>query len=103
MGSAATNPAIEVRALAKQYGESRALAGIDLDVPRGICFGLLGPNGAGKSTTVGVLTKLLAPTSGTAFLLGCDVVRAPLRSSLGDYPPYQSAKDLPVSRSYAST
>ena len=85
MASAATNAAIEVRALAKHYRETRALAGIDLDVPRGICFGLLGPNGAGKSTTVGVLTTLLAPSSGSAFLLGLDVVRerAAVRRQIG--------------------
>jgi ABC-2 type transport system ATP-binding protein len=85
MASAVTNPAIEVRALVKQYGETRALAGIDLDVPRGICFGLLGPNGAGKSTAVGVLTTLLAPSSGSARLLGYDVVRerAAVRRQIG--------------------
>src|SRR5262245_51040767 len=85
MASAATNPAIEVRALVKQYGEMRALVGIDLDVPRGICFGLLGPNGAGKSTAVGVLTTLLSPTSGSARLLGHDVVRerAAVRRQIG--------------------
>jgi ABC-2 type transport system ATP-binding protein len=81
----ATNAAIEVRALTKRYGDQQALAGIDLDVPRGICFGLLGPNGAGKSTTVGVLTTLLAPSSGSAFLLGRDVVRerAAVRQQIG--------------------
>jgi ABC-2 type transport system ATP-binding protein len=81
----ATDAAIEVRALAKRYGDTTALAGIDLDVPRGICFGLLGPNGAGKSTTVGVLTTLLAPTSGRASLLGHDVVRerAAVRRQIG--------------------
>jgi ABC-2 type transport system ATP-binding protein len=82
---ASSNGAIEVRALAKRYGETLALAGIDLDVPRGTCFGLLGPNGAGKSTTVGVLTTLLAPTSGSAFVLGHDVVRerAAVRRQIG--------------------
>ena len=85
MAPSASPPAIEVRALAKRYGDHTALAGIDLDVPRGICFGLLGPNGAGKSTTVGVLTTLLSPTSGSAFLLGRDVVRerAAVRRQIG--------------------
>ncbi len=85
MPHAVTNTAIEVRELAKRFGECQALAGIDLDVPRGICFGLLGPNGAGKSTTVGVLTTLLAPTSGRVLLLGCDVVRerAAVRRQIG--------------------
>jgi len=85
MPPASTNTAIEVRGLAKHFGESRALAGIDLDVPRGACFGLLGPNGAGKSTAVGVLTTLLVPTAGTATLLGHDVVRerAAVRRQIG--------------------
>jgi ABC-2 type transport system ATP-binding protein len=85
MASSASSPAICVRALAKRYGDQTALAGIDLDVPRGICFGLLGPNGAGKSTTVGVLTTLLSPTSGSALLLGRDVVRerAAVRRQIG--------------------
>src|SRR4029453_1255807 len=85
MPRSSTDAAIEVRELAKRYGDTTALAGIDLDVPRGICFGLLGPNGAGKSTTVGVLTTLLAPSGGTAALLGHDVVRgrAPVRRLTG--------------------
>src|SRR5258706_15767127 len=85
MPPVATNSAIEVRELVKRYGEVEALAGIDLEVPRGICFGLLGPNGAGKSTTVGVLTTLLAPSSGSVFLLGSDVVRerAAVRRQIG--------------------
>jgi len=82
---ASSNAAIEVRSLVKRYGDHQALAGIDLDVPRGICFGLLGPNGAGKSTTVGVLTTLLAPSAGSAMLLGRDVVRerAAVRRQIG--------------------
>src|SRR5688572_32852170 len=85
MSPSSSSFAIEVRALAKRYGDHTALAGIDLDVPRGICFGLLGPNGAGKSTTVGVLTTLLSPTSGSALLLGHDVVRerAAVRRQIG--------------------
>jgi ABC-2 type transport system ATP-binding protein len=85
MPQSSTNAAIEARGLAKHYGERRALAGIDLDVPRGVCFGLLGPNGAGKSTAVGLLTTLLAPTAGSASLLGHDVVRerAAVRRAIG--------------------
>jgi ABC-2 type transport system ATP-binding protein len=77
--------AIEARALVKRYGDSVALDGLDLEVPTGGCFGLLGPNGAGKSTCVGVLTTLLSPTSGSASLLGCDVVkdRAAVRRRIG--------------------
>src|ERR1700730_732064 len=79
--------AIEVTALRKTYSSVRGtfrrtkvqtvgLAGIDLAIKPGELFGLLGPNGAGKTTTVKILTTLLLPTSGTARVLGYDVVRA---------------------------
>ncbi|MEJ2570765.1 MAG: ABC transporter ATP-binding protein [Anaerolineales bacterium] len=51
-----------------------AVDGISFDVPKGSLFGMLGPNGAGKTTTVKMLTTLLIPTSGTARVLGYDVV-----------------------------
>jgi ABC-2 type transport system ATP-binding protein len=60
--------------VAKSYGEVRALAGVDLDVAPGTVFGLLGPNGAGKTTLVRVLTTLLKPDAGQAFVAGLDVV-----------------------------
>jgi len=73
------NPAIEVRRLSKIYpGGVAAVRGIDFQVAPGEVFGLLGPNGAGKSTTVGMLTTTVAPTGGTARLMGFDVVREPL-------------------------
>jgi ABC-2 type transport system ATP-binding protein len=56
--------------LVKDYGEKRAVAGIDLEVRAGSCFGLLGPNGAGKTTTVEMLEGLHSPTSGTIRLFG---------------------------------
>ena len=67
--------AIEVRDLAKHYGATHALDGVDLEVPQGGVVGLLGPNGAGKTTLVRVLTTLLQPTSGTARVFGLDVTR----------------------------
>ena len=71
----ADNSAISTSALIKKYGSVEALKGIDLQVPAGAFFGLLGPNGAGKSTLIHILTGLASPTSGTAWVLGHDVVR----------------------------
>ncbi|MEU5884020.1 ATP-binding cassette domain-containing protein [Spirillospora sp. NPDC047279] len=56
-------------------GDVPAVRGIDLDVRPGEFFGLLGPNGAGKSTTIGMLTTLVVPTSGSARVCGFDVTR----------------------------
>jgi ABC-2 type transport system ATP-binding protein len=66
--------AIEAVGLAKAYGRTRALAGLDLEVGAGAILGLLGPNGAGKTTAVRVLTTLLRPDRGTARVAGHDVV-----------------------------
>ena len=62
--------AISCKQLVKTYGEKTAVAGIDLEVKTGICFGLLGPNGAGKTTTVEMIEGLHPPTSGTIELFG---------------------------------
>ncbi|MDX2088652.1 MAG: ATP-binding cassette domain-containing protein [Kofleriaceae bacterium] len=69
--------AIETVGLAKQFGDTRALAGVDLQIRAGAVYGLLGPNGAGKTTTIRVLATLLRPTGGTARVLGHDVVAEP--------------------------
>jgi ABC-2 type transport system ATP-binding protein len=66
--------AIETTALAKSFGKTQALAGIDLRIRRGSVYGLLGPNGAGKTTAIRILATLLKPTSGTATVAGHDVV-----------------------------
>ena len=85
MVGAASAPAIVVKGLTKTFGKVEALRGVDLEVERGIVFGLLGPNGAGKSTLVRILTTLQQPTSGSATVVGIDVVRdaARLRRSIG--------------------
>jgi ABC-2 type transport system ATP-binding protein len=59
-------------------GDVPAVQGIDLDVRRGEFFGLLGPNGAGKSTTIGMLTTLVLPTGGRAWVCGLDVTAEPV-------------------------
>src|SRR5262245_42898027 len=66
---------IRLRGLAKRYGDTEAVRGLDLDIPTGQLLGLLGPNGAGKSTTVKMLTGMLVPTAGTADVFGHDIVR----------------------------
>jgi hypothetical protein len=74
--------AIRTAGLAKTYtgprGEVPAVLGLDLEIADDELFGLLGPNGAGKSTTVGMLTTLVVPSSGTALVCGLDVVRRPV-------------------------
>jgi ABC-2 type transport system ATP-binding protein len=67
--------AIETSGLTKAFGETRALAGVDLRIRQGTVYGLLGPNGAGKTTTIRILATLLKPDEGTATVLGLDVVR----------------------------
>ena len=85
MSKVAGTPAIETRALRKQYGEVVALGGVDLTVEAGSVFGLLGPNGAGKTTAVRILTTLLEPDGGTASVAGFDILRdgARVRERIG--------------------
>jgi oleandomycin transport system ATP-binding protein len=66
---------ITAEGLSKRYGDTAALAGVDLAVPAGTVFGLLGPNGAGKTTTVRILATLLRPDAGQATVCGYDVAR----------------------------
>jgi ABC-2 type transport system ATP-binding protein len=69
----ASENAIEAHGLIKRYGEKTALAGVDLDVPRGTVCALLGPNGAGKTTAVRILTTLTEADEGSATVAGHDV------------------------------
>ncbi|HZS79314.1 MAG TPA: ABC transporter ATP-binding protein [Ktedonobacteraceae bacterium] len=76
---------IEALDLRRTFGDKEAVAGISFSVKRGEIFGLLGPNGAGKTTTIRMLTGQLDPTSGSAIVAGCDVVkqRAQLKERIG--------------------
>jgi ABC-2 type transport system ATP-binding protein len=72
--TAQTTLAIEASGLGKSFGETRAVAGVDLAVPAGAIYGVLGPNGAGKTTTIRMLATLIPPDTGSARVLGHDVV-----------------------------
>jgi ABC-2 type transport system ATP-binding protein len=65
-----TGSALRCHGLAKRYGDVIALAGLDLDVRSGECFGMLGPNGAGKTTTVEIFEGLREPDGGEVEVLG---------------------------------
>jgi ABC-2 type transport system ATP-binding protein len=67
--------AIDIHNLTKEYNGLLAVNQISLSVSAGEIFGYLGPNGAGKTTTIRMLTGQLRPTSGQAFVMGCDVVK----------------------------
>ena len=70
------SPAIQARELTKQFGSFTAVDHVSFEVPRGELFGLLGPNGAGKTTLTRMITTLIRPTSGEAFVAGEDVTHA---------------------------
>ncbi len=79
---------IRLAGLTKRYGKFTAVAGIDLEVPRGELFGLLGPNGAGKTTTLRMIAGILRPTSGGVLVGGIDIQQHPLeaKARLGYIP-----------------
>ncbi|HEX3690180.1 MAG TPA: ATP-binding cassette domain-containing protein [Solirubrobacteraceae bacterium] len=81
----ASAPAISVRDLVKNFGEVRAVRGVNFEVAMGEVFGFLGPNGAGKTTTINMLCTLARPTSGAASVAGHDVVaeRDDVRRNIG--------------------
>ncbi|WP_434444797.1 ATP-binding cassette domain-containing protein [Lentzea sp. E54] len=87
--------AIRAEGLVKHYGETKALDGVDLEVPVGKVVGVLGPNGAGKTTAVRVLATLLRPDAGHATVHGHDVVKDPraVRSLIGLTGQYASVDE----------
>lgn len=87
--------AVATEGLAKHYGETKALDGLNLEVPTGTIFGLLGPNGAGKTTTVKILATLLQPSAGVAYVDGIDVAANPnqVRSRIGLTGQYAAVEE----------
>jgi ABC-type multidrug transport system ATPase subunit len=65
--------AIIIKNLVKKFGDITAVDGLNLEIKRGELFGLLGPNGAGKTTTINIISGILKPTEGTAYIGGYDV------------------------------
>ncbi len=74
----AVAPAVAARGLRKHFGSTVAVDALDLDVPTGSFYGLVGPNGAGKTTTLRMLTGLLRPDAGRAWVGAVDVWADPL-------------------------
>jgi ABC-2 type transport system ATP-binding protein len=76
---------VRAEEVVKTFGDVRALDGVSLEFEPGIIYGLLGPNGAGKTTLIRVLTTLLRPDSGRAFVAGVNVLADPTtaRTRLG--------------------
>lgn len=86
---------IRTEKLCKQYGKAKAVIDLDLAIPEGKVFGFIGPNGAGKSTTMMILSTLLAPTSGAAYIGGYHVLTHPreVRQAIGYMPDFFGVYD----------
>jgi ABC-2 type transport system ATP-binding protein len=87
-----SDPAIRVEGLKKSYGETVALSGVSFSAARGEMFGLIGPDGAGKTTLMRILTSLVDPDEGEAWVLGlslrCEAAR--VREIIGYMPQHFS-------------
>lgn len=68
-------PIVDITDLSKFYGKARGIEHINLEINEGEIFGFIGPNGAGKSTTIRILMNMIFPTSGSARIMGLDVIR----------------------------
>ncbi|MCD4823484.1 MAG: ABC transporter ATP-binding protein [Phycisphaerae bacterium] len=86
---------IEIRQLTKTYGSLVAVRSLDLQIQEGDIFGFIGPNGAGKTTTMRILSTLLEPTNGSAFINGMNVRRhgRNVRRLVGYMPDFMGVYD----------
>src|SRR5512135_1410675 len=88
-----SSPAIETTELRKVFGDRAAVKSLSLQVQRGEVFGFLGPNGAGKTTSIKMLLGLVAPTSGTASLLGAPIGDRAALAKVGFLPEHFRFQD----------
>lgn len=86
---------IETKDLVKRYGKLTAVNHLNLQVPRGGIYGFVGPNGAGKTSTMRILTTLMLPSSGQAFVAGHEVTKDPraVRRVIGYMPDFFGVYD----------
>ena len=86
---------IETHGLTKRYGKLTAVDDLSLQVPRGAIYGFVGPNGAGKTTTMRILTTLITPTAGDAFVAGSSGTKYPreVRRAIGYMPDFFGVYD----------
>ncbi len=86
---------IETRDLVKRYGKLTAVDHLSLQVPKGAVYGFIGPNGAGKTSTMRILTTLMLPTSGQAYVAGHEVTKDPraVRRAIGYMPDFFGVYD----------
>lgn len=86
---------IETRNLVKRYGKLEAVSDLNLTVPEGAIYGFVGPNGAGKTSTMRILTTLMRPTSGEAYVAGYEVTKDPrnVRRAIGYMPDFFGVYD----------
>lgn len=96
----AKDDAVHAEGLVKEFGDVKALDGLDLVVPRGKVVGLLGPNGSGKTTTVRILATLLKPTKGVAYVNGFNVEKQSdqVRHSIGLTGQYAAVDEFLTGR-----
>ena len=75
-----TRDEIVIKDLEKDFGDVKAVNGLNLEIRKGEMFGFLGPNGAGKTTTINMLCGLLKPTAGSAQIGGFDISKEPRKA-----------------------